>query len=334
MAKILQIGLGPLGQKTVSYAIERGFKIVAAVDSSPNLVGKDLGEVCGIKKLGVKIFPTVKEALKKTKHKPEIAVITTVSSLKKLTDLVSEVAKEKISMVSTCEELSFPWKTQKALAKKIDLICKKHKVSLLGTGVNPGYLMDFLPTVLTAVSQSVTAVEVWRFQNASTRRIPFQQKIGAGLDLESFKQKEKEGTLRHVGLLESVDFIAARLGWKLTKRTETLNPVIASENITVGYKPIKSGMASGVEQIGRGFIKDKEVITLHFRAAVGEPKSFDRIKISGSPQIDSTIDGGINGDVATCAITLNAIHSVLLAKPGLVTMSDIPATAFKKVAGT
>jgi 4-hydroxy-tetrahydrodipicolinate reductase len=326
MTKILQVGLGPLGQKTVQYAVARGMKIVAAVDSSPNLVGRDVGEVCGLKKMGVKIAPTVKEALKK--KKADIAVVTTVSSLSRLEGIVLDIAKEKLSIVSTCEELSFPWKVQSARAKKIDKICKKYKISLLGTGVNPGFLMDFLPTVMTGVSKSVEKVEVVRVQNASVRRIPFQQKIGAALTIEEFKKKEKEGTLRHVGLPESVDFIAARMGWKLTKKTETLEPVIADQEITVGYKPIKKGMACGVEQIGRGYVGNKEVITLHFRAAVGEPKSYDTIRVSGEPNINSTIEGGVNGDVATCAITLNAIHSVLLAKPGLVTMSDIPAVAY------
>lgn len=326
--KILQVGLGPLGQKTVQFAIARGFKIVAAVDSSPDKIGKDLGEVCGLKRIGIKITANVKDALKN--KKADIAVITTVSSLAKMESLVTEIARQKLSIVSTCEELSFPWHTQSARAKKLDKLCKKHKIALLGTGVNPGYLMDYLPTVLTAVSKKVESIQVWRVQNASTRRIPFQQKIGAGLTLEQFKKKEKEGSLRHVGLPESVDFIAARMGWKLTKKTESLNPIIAKHDITTGYTPIKAGMACGVEQIGRGYIGSKEVITLNFRAAVGEEKSFDTIEIIGEPMIRSTIENGINGDIATCAITLNAIHSVLLSRPGLMTMSDIPAVAYSK----
>ncbi len=327
--RILQVGLGPLGQKTVQFAVARGFKIVAAVDSSPELLGKDLGEVCGLKKMNVKITGTVKAALKN--KKADIAVVTTVSSLSRMEALVAEIAREKLSIVSTCEELSFPWKTQSSRSKKLDKLCKKHKIALLGTGVNPGYLMDYLPTVFTAVSKKVDSIQVWRVQNASVRRVPFQQKIGAGLTLEQFRKKEKEGTLRHVGLPESVDFIAARMGWKLTKKSETLKPVIAATDITTGYKVIKAGMACGVEQVGRGFIGNREVITLYFRAAVGEEKSYDTIQISGEPNIRSTIENGINGDIATCAITLNAIHSVRLARPGLVTMSDIAAVAYSEL---
>jgi len=329
MTKILQVGLGPLGQKTVQFAVARGFQIVAAVDSSPNLIGQDVGVVCGLKHMGVKIAPSIKEAVKplEKNKKPDIAVVTTVSSLAKLESMVLDIAQIGLSIISTCEELSFPWRAQPALAKKLDRLCKKYKIALLGTGVNPGYLMDYLPTVLTAVSKKVDSIQVWRVQNASVRRIPFQQKIGAGLTLAEFNKKLKAGTLRHVGLAESVDFIAARMGWKLTKKNESLKPVIAKTEILTGYKPITIGMACGVQQIGRGFIGKREVITLHFRAAVGEEKSYDSIQITGDPMIRSTIEGGINGDVATCAITLNAIQSVRLARPGLVTMSDIAAVA-------
>ncbi|GAH94574.1 unnamed protein product, partial [marine sediment metagenome] len=126
-------------------------------------------------------------------------------------------------------------------------------------------------------------VEVWRVQDASVRRIPFQQKIGAGLTLEEFEAKKKNGTLGHVGLPESVDFIADRLGWKLDRNIETLEPVIADKDINTGYKPISKGMICGVQQVGRGFVGDREVIALNFKAAVGEPESYDRVHIDGEP---------------------------------------------------
>lgn len=188
--------------------------------------------------------------------------------------------------------------------------------------------MDLLPTVLTGLCQDVRKVEVWRVQDASVRRIPFQQKIGAGLTLEEFEVKKKAGTLRHVGLPESVDFIADRLGWKLDRNTESLEPVIAAEQIDTGYKPITKGMARGVHQVGRGFVGDREVITLNFRAAVGEPESYDQVHIDGEPEIQSRISGGVNGDIATCAITLNAVRSILQTSPGLKTMGQIPPIAF------
>ncbi|MDT8301074.1 MAG: hypothetical protein RQ760_06275 [Sedimentisphaerales bacterium] len=327
MINIIHVGIGPIGQKMVRYAIGRGcFNIVGAVDPDPDKAGKDIGELCGLNPLGIIISSNLDEAIKG--EKPEAAIVTTVSSVVAFESQIVELAKAKLHIVSTCEELFYPWKTQPELSKRIDEICRENGVVCLGTGVNPGYLMDFLPTVLTAPCQSVKKVEVWRVQDASVRRIPFQQKIGAGLTLEEFEIKRKSGTLRHVGLSESVDFIAKRLGWQLDMNTESLEPVIAEQDINTGYKPITKGMACGVHQIGRGFVRDKEVITLNFKAAVGEPESYEQVHIDGEPAIQSKITGGVNGDIATCAITLNAVRSVLESSPGLMTMGDIAPVAF------
>jgi 4-hydroxy-tetrahydrodipicolinate reductase len=327
MINTVQVGIGPIGQKMVKYAVERGcFNIVGAVDPDPDKAGKELGELCGINPLGITVSSNLDEAIRG--RQPEVAIVTTVSSVVAFESQIVELAKAKFHIVSTCEELFYPWNTQPELSKRIDEICRKNGVVCLGTGVNPGYLMDFLPTVLTGPCQNVKKVEVWRVQDASVRRIPFQQKIGAGLTLEEFEIKSKSGTLRHVGLPESVDFIANRLGWKLERNIETLEPVIAEKDIDSGYKPISEGMACGVHQVGKGIIDDKEVIVLNFKAAVGEPESYEQVHIDGEPAIRSKITGGVNGDTATCAITLNAVRSVLAASPGLKTMSDIPPVAF------
>lgn len=326
MINIIHLGLGPLGQKVVRFAIERGcFNIVAAVDPDPAKIGRDLGELCGLKPLGIMVSPNVSKILK---GDAQVAVVTTVSSLTKFIPQAAELAELNLHIVSTCEELAFPWRTQPTAAKEIDSICRKRGVACVGTGVNPGFLMEYLPSVLTGVCQRVESIHVWRVQDASVRRVPFQQKIGAGLTLDEFRKKQKEGTLRHVGLPESVDFIAAKMGWKLDHNEESLEPVMAEADVCTGYKPILKGMTRGVYQVGRGFVGGKEVITLQFRAAVGESQSYDRILINGDLVVDSTITGGVNGDIATCAITLNAVRSITLASPGLKTMCEIPTVTY------
>lgn len=327
MLNILHVGIGPLGAKTVRYAVERGcFNIVGAVDTDPAKAGRDLGELCGIEPLGIAVSRTLGEAI--AGKRAEVALVTTVSSIVALESQVVELAQAGLNVVSTCEELFFPWKTNPGVAGRIDQVCRRHNVTCVGTGVNPGYLMDLLPTILSGLCRNVKKVEVWRVQDASVRRVPFQQKIGAALTLEEFEAKKKDGSLRHVGLRESVDFIADRFGWKLDRNEETLEPVIAETQIDGGYKPISKGMARGVHQVGKGFIGDEQVITLNFRAAVGEPESDDRIRIDGDPLIESRIAGGVNGDVATCAIALNTVRSVLEAAPGLKTMAQIPPIGF------
>jgi hypothetical protein len=327
MPDIIQVGLGPIGQQMVEYALQRpSLNIVGAVDVDPQKIGRDVGEFCGLAPLGILISATLDEAIRK--RKPHVALVTTVSSLKAFEPQAVEIARAGIHIVSTCEELFFPWNTQPEIARRIDAVCTENNVVCLGAGVNPGYLMDFLPTVLSGLCQHVKSVNVWRVQDAAVRRIPFQRKIGAGLPLDEFEAKRKAGTLRHVGLPESIDFIAHRLGWKLDRRIEILEPIIAEKGITAGYKPIAKGMVCGVRQVGCGFVGEDEVIRLTFVAAIGQPDPYEQIEIDGVPTVHCRISGGINGDAATCGIALNCIGSVLRSAPGLKTMADIPPVAF------
>lgn len=325
--RIVQVGLGPVGQNIVRAAVDRGFTIVAAADPAPDKTGHDLGEVCGLPELGLKVQPSFGEALEGIEW-ADAAVVSTVSSLRALAPMLEEIAGAGLHIVSTCEELVFPWKTHPRTAHRLDDVCRDKGVACLGTGVNPGFLMDVLPTMMTAVSRHVDAVRVWRIQDASVRRVPFQKKIGAGLSPERFRERQRKGAFGHVGLPESMDLIAHCLGWEFESRTETLDPVIAELPVTSGYVPIEAGMVRGAEQIGRGFAGGREAITLAFRAAVGEPESYERIRIDGDPPIDLRIEGGVNGDVATCAIVLNAVRLLLSSPPGLRTMADIPPVSW------
>ncbi|MFB3893763.1 MAG: Gfo/Idh/MocA family oxidoreductase [Phycisphaerae bacterium] len=335
--KVVQFGLGPIGQKVVQYILERKrLKLIGAVDIDPSKAGRDAGELCAGRAIGVRVSASLPDALKH--GRPDVAVVCTTSALNKAAPLILDIVARGIAVVSTCEELSYPWKAAPALARKLDAAARKGKVAVLGTGVNPGFLMDFLPLAMTGICRRVDSIRVTRTQDASIRRVPFQQKIGAGLTLAEFEMRRKAGTLRHVGLTQSMQMIASRLGWDLTKTEDILTPIVAGREITSGYRPIHRGMAAGVQQVGRGWIKagprggQREVITLLFRAAVGEPGPADTIEIvgeSGSGRFRSTIPGGINGDVATCAITVNAIPQVLSAPPGLRTMADIsPVTCW------
>ncbi|MGK7392621.1 MAG: NAD(P)H-dependent amine dehydrogenase family protein [Candidatus Cyclobacteriaceae bacterium M2_1C_046] len=325
--KVVQIGLGPLGVKIFQFIKQRHIiEVVGAVDKNPDLVGKDLGEYSGENANGIIIRQSLNEVLKETTA--EVAILTTVSSMEKITPQVEEIVKQGLHVVSTCEELSYPWLTSPALSTKIDELAKKNEVTVLGTGVNPGFLMDSLPSFLTSVCQDVKHIQINRYQDAAFRRIPFQKKIGAGLTLEEFDEKKKEGTLRHVGLTESMQFIAAKMGWTLENTEDIINPVVAEKDIETSDLKITKGNARGVRQIGNGYINGEKKIELIFQAAVGEPESYDEVIIKGTPDIQSKITGGVNGDVATCAITLNAVRSVVEAKPGLQTMGTVPLVTF------
>ncbi len=326
--KVIQAGLGPIGQKIVQYMAEReSIQIVGAVDPAVDKAGKNLAQICSLESdPGITISPDIASAVKDVK--PDVALLTTVSSFKECVPQAQEIVKHGINVISTCEEMANPWQTEPELAKQLDEAAKKYGVAVLGTGVNPGFLMDFLPVVMTAVSKDVTSVKVSRLQDATYRRIPFQQKIGVALTTEEFEAKKQSGTLRHVGLTESMHMIASAFGWKLDSTDDVISPIIADKEITSGYKKVEPGMAAGVQQIGTGYVDGKGVIELIFRASVGEANPADTIEIKGTPDVTSTIKGGVNGDIATCAITVNAIKSIVAAAPGLRIMTDIPAVSF------
>jgi hypothetical protein len=325
--RVVQVGLGPLGQRIVQFMRAREiFHVVGAVDIDPAKQGRDLGELCSLPAMGVTVRDSLASAL--GRRKADVAILSTVSSMEAVAPQVEEIVAHGLPVVSTCEELSWPWEASPALARRIDRAARKAGVGVLATGVNPGFLMDSLPVALTAGCQAVERIRVTRIQDASSRRLPFQRKIGAGLSLAAFESKRKEGTLRHVGLAQSMAMIAARMGWEIDRMEDALTPIVAERRIETGAMTIEPGMAAGVQQIGRAFSRGSERITLVFRAAIGEMDPEDTVEITGTPSIRSTVKGGVNGDVATCAITLNAVPRLLAAGPGLHTMTDVPLVSY------
>jgi len=322
--KVLMYGLGPIGAAVArQVASRKGFQIVGAVDIDHAKIGLDLGEVIGLgKKLRVRITNDAAGAIKS--GKPDVAVLCTSSSLKAVMPQIEGVLKKKVAIVSTTEELSYPVGRNRALAKKIDALAKKAKVAVVGTGVNPGFAMDALPITLTGICERVDSIRIDRIQDARSRRLPFQQKIGSGLTTAQFAQKVKDGSVRHVGLAESVTMIADAMGWKLDKVTDEIQPKIADKAVESELIAVDPGYVCGIIQDGIGYVKGKPVITLHMEAYLGAPESYDAVTVEGNPRITQKIAGGLHGDIATASITVNSIPKILRVSPGLRTMADMP----------
>ncbi len=322
--RVLLYGLGPIGAAVArQIASRKGFQIVGAVDIDRAKIGLDLGQVIGLdKKLRVRVTNDAAGAIKS--GKPDVAVLCTSSSLKKVMPQIEAVLKKKVAIVSTTEELSYPVGKNRALAKKIDALAKKAKVAVVGTGVNPGFAMDALPITLTGICERVDSIRVDRIQDARTRRLPFQQKIGSGLDKAQFAQKVKDGSVRHVGLAESVTMIADAMGWKLDKVTDDIQPKIAEQAVESELIAVDPGYVCGIIQDGVGYVKGKPVVTLHMEAYLGAPESYDAVTVEGNPRITQKVAGGLHGDIATASITVNSIPKILRVSPGLRTMADMP----------
>ncbi|MBI5305941.1 MAG: dihydrodipicolinate reductase [Chloroflexi bacterium] len=318
--KVICFGLGPIGCGLARVVAARpDFQIVGAVDVDPAKVGKDAGRVIGLERdLGFKVSSDTAKVLAK---KADVVLHCTSSSLKLVEPQLAQIIRARHNIVSTCEELAMPW-GQGAVAKRLDALAKKFKVTALGTGINPGFMMDTLPILLTGVSQEVTSVRVRRVVDASTRRQPLQKKIGAGMTVEEFKQKAGKA-IRHVGLTESIALIARALRWKLDQIEETIEPVVARQPISTEYFEVKPGFVTGVEQFGYGIKDGKRVIELHLRMSVDAGESVDEVWLEGRPAVHSRITG-VHGDLSTAAVATNSIRRVVAAPPGLVTMADLP----------
>lgn len=320
--KILQIGLGPLGIKIFQYINEkRSIETIAAVDINPDLAEIDLGTLAGGEEVGIPIKGLLSDV--NNMSEVDVVILTTSSSLKAISTQVDQILDYGIPIISTCEELTFPWTSDSEIATQIDNKAKEHKVAVVSTGVNPGFLMDTLPAMLTGVCKKVDSVSVHRIQDAQSRRIPFQNKIGAGLSLKEFEKRKEQGNLRHVGLTESMKFIAHAIGWEIDYTEDVISPVVVRSDVVTKDLNIPKGNAIGVRQEGKASFKGKEKIKLVFEAAVGTGVSYDEIKIVGEPNITSRIEGGVHGDIATCSIVLNTIPNILTASPGLKTMKDL-----------
>ena len=321
--RVVQYGLGPIGSATARHIMERdGVELVGGVDIDPAKAGRDVGEVIG---LGNPVgFPVVKDlSLVLERTGADVVLHTTGSFFDLFESQIVEILGEGLDIVSTSEELSFPWLAHPDAAARIDAAARKAGKTVLGTGVNPGFLMDSLPLNLTAICQRVDRIDVTRRMNASLRRGPFQAKIGSGMTVEGFKAKMETGRMGHVGLPESMGMVFHTLGRNLVKYESNVEPVVADSPVKTDYFEVQPGQVRGLKQVARGYTGEGEFMMLTFIAALDETEDGDTILITGKPDLEVRLKG-TNGDIATVAIAVNAVRCVFEALPGLVTMRDLP----------
>jgi len=322
--RVLQVGLGPIGVAVARQILaRRGYELVGGVDLDPAKAGRDLGEVCGLAEpLGMEVRSDLGEAL--ATLAPAAAVLCTSSSLERMAPTVEACLEGGAAVASSTEELAYPWREQPEMSRRLDQAAKRAGKAILATGVNPGFAMDAHPLNLTAVCQRVDSINVRRVQDAGLRRVPFQLKIGAGLTAAEFERKAAAGDVRHVGLAESIGMLADAMGWPLDTITDEIEPVIADDPVASEQVEVAAGHVAGVRQIGTGSQQGKIRVRLEFVARIGAPESFDEVNVEGDPSLHSRIEGGIPGDVATASMVVNAIPRVIAARPGLLTMKDLP----------
>ena len=324
--RVIILGLGAMGRLISTYVMKRrDLEVIGAVDIDQEKVGKDLGEILGLdNQIGVKVTDDLDALF--SRFKADVVIQSTVSYLKLAYLQIVKCVKAGMNVVSTCEELSYPYHKFPELASDINKLAKEHGVTVLGTGINPGFLMDTLPIVLTGPCLDVESIKVIRMMYSGNRRDTYQRKIGTGLSPETFKKMIDDGRITgHVGLVESICMIAAALGWTLDRIQELIpESVISDKEIKTKYTTVKTGQVAGLKSVAFGINGGKKVITLEFVSHAMIEKPYDSITIEGTPSIHERIEGGVHGDLGTVAMVINSIPKVINAKPGLLTMKDLP----------
>jgi 4-hydroxy-tetrahydrodipicolinate reductase len=313
---VAQYGIGPIGAEIARLLLTKGWvKIVGAVDIDPNKIGRDLGEVIGLgRAIGVPVTAELQ-------GKPDVVCHSTGSRLRDVEGQLASLLERGCHVISTCEELSFP--LDAGIRERLQHIARAANVALLGTGVNPGFVMDKLPLTLTSVCQEVRSVEIVRIQNASTRREPLQRKVGAGMTVDEFRAAVAAGKIKHMGLRESLMMVGSGLGVEfLSVSDETIEPILAEREVVTQYLRVAPGQVAGVHQTIRG--EGRINVSLELRMYVGaEDVAADRVIVRGVPDVEMEIKGGIHGDRATAAMVVNSIPRITQARCGVLTMDDI-----------
>jgi 4-hydroxy-tetrahydrodipicolinate reductase len=313
-------GLGPIGLRIAGRLIERpGVAVVAGIDVDPAKAGRDLGELAGGAQSGLAVTAEIPLC---PDGAAGVLVNATGSRLAAVAPQLAGAVEKGWNVLSTCEELSYPAATDAALAAELDALARAAGTSILGAGINPGFLLDALVLMLTTVCVTVRTVAVTRTVDTNQRRLPLQAKAGVGLTAEEFRARAATGAVGHVGLRESACLVCACLGWPVDEYRETIDPVLAPEPIGTGLGVVPAGGVIG--QLQTVTVKSGGVVVVRYRLqmSAGAPPR-DVIDIFGEPDVHQQITAGVNGDTGTQAVIANLVPVVAAAGAGLLTMADV-----------
>ncbi|MCT4507546.1 MAG: 2,4-diaminopentanoate dehydrogenase [Tepidibacter sp.] len=324
-------GFGAMGSGMASMLLKKeGVEIVAVCDKHEDRIGKDVYEVLGVDRKDKKeiiIKSNEEEAF--TEKCADVVLLATDSFTKGAFDKIKFVIERKMNVISTAEEMAYPDAQEPELAKKIDKIAKENHVSVLGTGINPGFVLDLLILALTGTCESVDYIKASRVNDLSPFGHAVMVEQGVGVTPEDFEKGVKDGSIAgHVGFPESIKMITDGIGWDLEKVDQTRQSIVSNVYRQSKYAEVEAGNVAGCKQCGYGYVDgDIKVEMEHPQQILPHLEGVDTgdyVQIKGVPDISLQIKPEIPGGIGTIAMCVNSIPHVINARPGLKTMLDIP----------
>jgi 4-hydroxy-tetrahydrodipicolinate reductase len=321
-------GLGQIGREVARAVLARPeLRLVGALESDRTLVGQPLSKLLDVALGPDDLRIQGEEAAVLESARDGVLLQLTGSRLPDVVGQIERALKGGLNVISSCEELAFPWLRHADLGEKIEELARRAKRSVLGTGINPGFVLDRLVCTLGAAVGHIQKVHAERIVDAGTRRAALRRKLGAGLTREEWDRQVDEGTIGHVGLSESAALVSAGLGLDCDEFDETIDPVVAQVRLTgpTLEATVERDHVAGCRQVARGFSGGREVVQLALTIAVGAKDPHDEVHLFGQPEVHMISPGGIAGDRATAWTVVNSIPALVTAEPGLLTVLDLPA---------
>lgn len=329
--KVVIWGFGAMGSGMAEMLLKKkGVEIVGVCDRNEARVNKSMYEVLGVER-GDRPEVIIKENIEDviTEKFADVVLLATDSFTKNAFDKIKYCLEKKINVISTAEEMAYPMAQSPELSKEMDKIAKENGVTVLGTGINPGFIMDLLVIALTGACEEVQHIKASRINDLSPFGPAVMTEQGVGTTVDEFNKGVENGTLAgHVGFPESINMIADAIGWKVSKIEQTKEPIISNVYRKTKYAEVQPGNVAGCRQMGYGYIDNELKIEMeHPQQILPEKEGVetgDYIWIKGNPNISMQIKPEIPGGIGTIAMCVNMIPHVINADPGLKTMLDLP----------
>lgn len=326
--RVLVWGLGAMGSGIAKNIQKKSeFRLVGAVEKNPDMVGKDLGEVLDTGKNDVFVYGNIDEAIKKVK--PDIAIIATNSFVPEVLPKIESCARNHVNVITIAEEMAYPFVSHPEESEIIENLAVRYGITVLGTGINPGFVLDQLILNLTGACLNVKKIVARRINDLSPFGKTVMETQGVGTTPEEFEKGIADGSIvGHIGFQQSISMIAESLGWELTRIEETREPIVSNTERRTNVAHVMPGMVAGCKHVGRGYMGDELLIELiHPQQILPELENVDTgdyIDVYGDPDVHMAIKPEIPGGKGTMAVATNMIPYVVGGEPGLCTMADLP----------